>query len=74
MTVASASSPCSSSSTTITIDPLPGEDCTVVAEETNAARKIQQQRNDRAKDFIQTSFSMEVMKSTHAAYNMVAQL
>ena len=49
------------SSTTTTINSLPGEDCAVVAEETHAARKDQQQRNDRARGFIECSDSMEVM-------------
>ena len=60
-TIASASSSPYSSSTKTTINPLPGEDCAVVAEETHAARKDQQQRNDRARGFIECSDSMEVM-------------
>jgi hypothetical protein len=48
----------------MTINPLPGEDCAVVAEETHAARKVQQQRNSRTRDFIETSVSMEIVKST----------
>ena len=62
-TIASASSSPYSSSTKTTINPLPGEDCAVVAEEeTHAERKKdQQQRNDRARGFIECSDSMEVM-------------
>ena len=60
-TVVSPSSSPYSSSTTMTINPLPGEDCAVVAEETHAERKDQQQRNDRARGFIECSDSMEVM-------------
>jgi hypothetical protein len=48
-------------STKTTINPLPGEDCAVVAEETHAVEKDQQQRNDRARGFIECSDSMEVM-------------
>ena len=51
-------------STKTTINPLPGEDCAVVAEKKHAARKVQQQCNDRARDFIETSVSMEIVKST----------
>ncbi|KAI2495171.1 hypothetical protein MHU86_19356 [Fragilaria crotonensis] len=47
-TIASASSSPYSSSTKTTINPLPGEDCAVVAEETRG-KKDQQQRNDRAR-------------------------
>jgi hypothetical protein len=62
-TVASASC-LYTSSTTTTINPLPGEDCAVAAEEMHAARKVQQQPNDQARDFIETSVSMEIVKST----------
>jgi hypothetical protein len=43
-TVVSASSSPYSSPTKTTINPLPGEDCAVVTEETHGARKDQQQR------------------------------
>jgi hypothetical protein len=61
--VASASSLCFSS-TSMTINLLPGKDCAVVAEEMHVARKVQQQCNDQARDFIETSVSMEIVKST----------
>ena len=64
-TVASTSSSPYYSSTTTTINPLPGEDCAVVADEAHATRKrVQQQRNDPARDFaIETEVSMEIVKS-----------
>jgi hypothetical protein len=56
-TVASVSSPYSSSTTT-TINLLPDEDCAVGAEEAHAAGKVQQQCNDQTRDSIETSVSM----------------
>jgi hypothetical protein len=51
--IASALSSLYSSSTKTTINLLHGKDCAVVAEETHAARKDQQQRNDWARGFIE---------------------
>jgi hypothetical protein len=52
------------SSTTTTINPLPGKDCAVVTEKMHVARKVQQQCNDQARDFIEMSVSMEIVKLT----------
>jgi hypothetical protein len=47
----------------MTIKLLPGKDCAVVAEEVHTAGKVQQQRNDQARDYIETSVSMEMVSS-----------
>jgi hypothetical protein len=53
-----------STSTTTTINLLPGKDCAVVAEDALAARKAQQLLNDRARDFSESLISIEIVKST----------
>jgi hypothetical protein len=64
LTIVASASSLYSTSTITTINLLPGKNCAVVAEDAYGARIIQQLLNDRARDFIESLISMEIVKST----------